>query len=333
MKKNSVLVFSFIVFSLFSCRTTQDMEKKLIKENKEGEKESVVYVQEDRNCVDIEPVVVESTKYVVISDSLYNEKKKLTGKDAVTQSLKDSFVKLEDFVGGTSFYDYDENRQFPIFTKQLSLTTIILSEDEYMEEGTLPIMSDTTRWQIIGNVWKSPEGERQLVLIKPTAPNLETNMLIVTNKRLYHFVLYSTSKDYQPTVRFRYPKEPEFQYKASRKNEITVDNHIITDITDPSLISFNYKINFPSSKKIDWIPELVYDDGSRTYIVLPEVTLQKDFPSIWENNKELTNYIVDGNKHNLIIVNKLIDKLTLRIGYDKVTIVKKKGEAKSIMGE
>ena len=94
-----------------------------------------------------------------------------------------------------------------------------------------------------------------------------------------------------------------------------------------SKVSFNYKIYIPFlSRKVDWVPEMVYDDGSHTYIILPEVNLQKEFPAVWENGVELTNYEVHPEIHNMIVINKLIEKVTLRIGKKKVVIKKKRGK-------
>ena len=96
-------------------------------------------------------------------------------------------------------------------------------------------------------------------------------------------------------------------------------------------VSMNYKISVPIfQKKVDWIPELVYDDGAFTYIRLPEIVLQKEFPVFYEKNNDIVNYEIHPSEHNLVIINKLIEKVTLRIGKQKITIIKKKGEGKPV---
>lgn len=130
-------------------------------------------------------------------------------------------------------------------------------------------------------------------------------MLVVTNRRLYHFVLYSTNKDYQPMVRFRYPLEKEFITHHTKRVKPSSTVEYFESI-DMSKVSFNYKIYIPFlSRKVDWVPEMVYDDGSHTYIILPEVNLQKEFPAVWENGVELTNYEVHPEIHNMIVINSL----------------------------
>lgn len=336
MKK---VIFVFGIFVLFVSCQTIDVEKtlkedlaseneKLSEENKALKEELSVYAKEEEYTYDIEPYVYESKQYIVIDKSEYEKVKNEapTGKDAVSQSLKDSFVTLEEWVGGTSYYDYDENRQFPVFTKELALTTIVLNDDEVMEENKPFFMSDSLRWDVTGDVWETEKGNRQLIFIKPKAVGLETNMVVVTSKRIYHFILYSQKKDYQPMIRFRYPYEKPFITSHTKHVKAEKTGEHTTEI-DPSLVSWNYKITVPFfSRKVDWVPEIVYDDGSHTYILIPEVALQKELPAAWEGKNEITNYEWDGKIHNLLIINKLIEKVTLRIGNKKVYITKKRGE-------
>lgn len=337
--KKEVFLISIILLSTFSCKTIdiEKKESKKIKKQKteldeqleEAKKLMEYQVKEEEFTYDVEPVVIPTTTYVLIDKndvmSKPKEEEVKVGRDAVKQSMKDSIIPLKEYVGGTSIFDYNENSQFPVFTKMLAMTTIILNNDEEMID-TEPFMSDTNSWDVTGDVWTTDEGERQLIMIKPKESGLETNMLIVTNKRLYHFVLYSTKSDYQPIVRFRYPSEKKFITSQTKKQKPnTVDSEY--GVSNPELLSFNYKVSVPAlQKKVDWVPELVYDDGSHTYIVLPEIVLQKEYPAIWEGRNEITNYEIHPLKHNMIIINKLVEKVTLKVGRQKVIIKKKRGE-------
>lgn len=286
-------------------------------------------VREEQFEYSIEPVVIKSREVVVVNDRDLKPKAQLTGKAAVQKSMAESIVQFEDFVGGTAFYDYDENYQYPVFTKEFALTTIILNDDEMMAEGSAPYLSDTTRWEVAGDVWETDKGTRQIVMVKPKRQGIETNMLVMTNKRIYHFVLYSTTKEYQPMVRFRYPSERKFITQNIKKVSPTVKRDNFDEL-DMSKVSWNYKISIPIfQRKIDWAPKRVYDDGSHTYILLPEIVLQKEFPAVWEGSNEITNYEHHPEIHNIIIINKLVEKLTLRIGGQKVTIKKLKGDPRT----
>ena len=337
--KKCVLLILVVVLTLFSCKTIdiETVEKKsLAEENKElkealdqAENALSVYVKDEEYVYDIEPRLIPVNKYIVVDKKDYKgsekEEKEVKGRDAVKESFKDSIVELKDYTGGVSEFDYDENYQFPIFTKKLAMTTIILNSDEIMTTDDV-FLSDSKSWEIVGDIWPTQEGERQLIMIKPLKEGLETDMLVVTNKRLYKFILYSTKNDYQPMVRFKYKGERHFitsnTKKAKAEKVVTAYSEV-----DESLISYNYKIQIPIfQKKTGFVPELVYDDGSFTYIKLPEEVLQKEMPVIYENSRDIVNYEIHPSEHNLLIINKLITKITIRLGKQKVTIVKKKGE-------
>lgn len=338
MKSRFITAGFAVSITLMSCVSSVNVEKnmnleavseaEMLKEENERLKRSLeIYSKKEEYFYSVEPEIIPVTRYVVVDEKTIKPEKP-EGCEAVRKSMEESLVSLKDYVGGTSYFDYDENTQFPIFTKILSMTTIILNDDEQMEEGSAIFLSDSVRWVVTGDVWETEKGSRQIIMIKPKATGLETNMLVVTNRRLYHFVLYSTNKDYQPMVRFRYPLEKEFITHHTKRVKPSSTVEYFESI-DMSKVSFNYKIYIPFlSRKVDWVPEMVYDDGSHTYIILPEVNLQKEFPAVWENGVELTNYEVHPEIHNMIVINKLIEKVTLRIGKKKVVIKKKRGKAK-----
>ena len=335
-----ILMSLFLVIFMIGCQTTdiekkivQDMENenKTLKEELENMKMALeLKTKEDIYSVDIEPVIINKEKYIVVDKSEIATKentKVLINQDAAKQSLLDSKVELKDFVGGTSYYDYDKDYQFPIFVEELRLTRILFGDDEYMESLDKVFLSDTTRWEIIGDVLPTETGDRQLLIIKPRKGATETNMSVITSKRLYNFILYPVKDKYQMMGEFRYPYDRRFITSKTKKSEAKKISTIFEDL-DPELVSFNYKVITPFfQRKINWIPKYVYDDGTHTYILLPEVVLQKEFPLVFEDNDKIVNYTIDKNFHNLIIIEKLIDSITLRIENKKITIVKKKGDS------
>ena len=87
-------------------------------------------------------------------------------------------------------------------------------------------------------------------------------------------------------------------------------------------LSFNYIISKPILFAPEWSPIKAYDDGAKTYVVFPEMILQKEYPTVFEKSRNIVNYRV--NK-NIMIIDKLIDKITVRLGKRAVTVSKKKG--------
>ena len=78
-------------------------------------------------------------------------------------------------------------------------------------------------------------------------------------------------------------------------------------------------------KKPEFLPKRVYDDGQATYIQVDDIVLQKKLPVLFNEKNEIVNYSV---KKNVFVIPRLINKLTLRLGREKVTVEKKKISAK-----
>lgn len=327
MRRTVIFILSALLLS--SCRT-MDVEKRMLDDIKDGNEKALEEsrsgsdgaVKKAVNVVDVPPEIVETTKIVVVPESEFKKQQEASGIDAAKQSCRESIVTLKEFIGGTSYYDYDEHMQYPVYTKMMSMTTVMLNSDEHMEESQV-FISDSLNWYVTGDVFPNEGKERQILFIKPLKSGLETNLTVVTSKRIYHFVLYSISKDYQPMVEFRYPKEREFIASRTKHIKSQDGTSVIYEDADPDEMSYNYKIRIPFLHKApEWTPEKVYDDGTRTYFQLPKVVLQKEMPGIWEGKNEIANVQTD---HNLLVVDKLIEKATLRLGKQKVTVVKKKG--------
>jgi type IV secretion system protein VirB9 len=91
---------------------------------------------------------------------------------------------------------------------------------------------------------------------------------------------------------------------------------------DPAFLSFDYTMSYSIfRKKPEWLPTRIYDDGARTYIQLDETVLHTESPVLFNNRNEKVNYRVSAN---LIIIDQLIQKVTIKLGKDSVTIEKKR---------
>jgi type IV secretory pathway VirB9-like protein len=77
----------------------------------------------------------------------------------------------------------------------LRVTEIVLNSDETIASDGIGA-GDTERWAI------QPLNNR--VLVKPKEPGIATDLIIVTNRRSYHFSL-RTRTPYMPQVAFYYP--------------------------------------------------------------------------------------------------------------------------------
>jgi len=180
------------------------------------------------------------------------------------------------------------------------------------EEVVSISMGDTTSWQIV------PAGNR--IFIKPMEKDATTNMTLITNKRTYFFELYAeeTLDIRDPgmafNVKFLYPDEEEEEsIKTFASSSASGPN-----LSHPEKLNFNYSIS--GSEEV--APVKVFDDGEFTYLQFREKN--NEIPSIFAVDEDLresmVNYHLSPTDSNLLVVEQVFPKLSLRAGKKIVCI-------------
>jgi type IV secretion system protein VirB9 len=171
----------------------------------------------------------------------------------------------------------------------------------------------------------------QHIYVKPAAASLDASLIINTDRRAYHVILRSYSAVYMPMVRWKYPPSglPNSYVGPSGGTASAPGAGAAPDSPaqgfeqfDPRFISFNYTVTYSWFRKPAWFPELVYDDGRKTYIVFPRNVLQAAFPAVFDDRNNVVNYRVS---ENIVIIDRLIEKLTARLDGLEIVIQKKRG--------
>ena len=342
----SVLVKILLASFLFiSCNTTKDMEKMYEEESKSEEGASGaksqeeleqmneaemkgIFIREEAKVQDVENTIVFVDRPVYIPADKSDpklEKGNKTGYDAVVESQKRSTMTPERYNKGTFFYQYNENLVYEVYAQPYHLTDIILEAGEIVLGKPL-LSEDEDVWELTANVAKDPHsGENvQHLFIKPAYSNLDSSLVIITDRRVYHFRIKSFAKTYMSMVKFTYPGVKNQWAKKKVDPAVEVENDFIR-ISNPEFLSFDYKMKYSMWRKPEFLPKRVYDDGSATYIQVDEIVLQKKLPVIFNEKNEIVNYSV---KKNVFVIPRLINMVTLRLGKEKVTITKKKVSAK-----
>ncbi len=218
-------------------------------------------------------------------------------------------------------YAYSEGALFQVYTRPGRVTDIALQEGETLV-GPGPVAAgDTVRWMIGDTISGSGASARVHILVKPTRPDIATNLVINTDRRTYHLELRANPRIYLASVSWIYPQD---ELIALRKTE--------TDAARAAPVAQGFALedlNFAyrlSGDHPDWRPLRVFDDGRRTLIEFPRDIAQGEMPPffiIGEGGKaELANYRVSGR---YIIVDRLFARAELRLGAGRrqvrVTIV------------
>jgi type IV secretion system protein VirB9 len=233
-----------------------------------------------------------------------------------------------DFTSAALVYDYHPDWVYEVYASPPRVTDICLEENETPLE--VPFISDSDRWILGGGKNMAGASSVAHIYIKPKEAGLTASMIINTDKRSYHILLRSYEQTYMPVVRWQYklyfsddfftPQKKEGAAVNNPGSPVEISHEIST--VDPRFLSFDYKIMYSLWSKPPWLPRLVYDDGKKTYITFKDGILQNELPAIFENRNDIVNYRVSAN---LAIIDKLIEKITVKLGKQKIIIEKKKG--------
>jgi type IV secretion system protein TrbG len=184
------------------------------------------------------------------------------------------------------------------------------------------------RW-IIGDTESGVGGTKKVhILVKPTRPDLVTNLAINTDRRTYHLELRSTEKTYMASVSWLYSQD---QLIALRRQNADAEAAAPVDTgLQLSRLNFRYGIDGDAAP---WRPLRAFDDGSKVYIEVPRGIGQGEMPPLFvlgpKGDAELVNYRA---RQNYYIVDRLFAAAELRLGADgakKVRIVRTDGKPAS----
>ena len=111
------------------------------------------------------------------------------------------------YINAIQLYPFTEGALYQVYAAPGQVTDIALQEGEQLV-GSGPIAAgDTARW-VIGDAESGTNNDKRIhILVKPTRPDLLTNLVINTDRRTYHLELRSTEKTYMASVSWHYPHD------------------------------------------------------------------------------------------------------------------------------
>lgn len=212
---------------------------------------------------------------------------------------------------GQMLFTYSPGGIYEVQAATFHETALQLQPGEMLTGKDLPTAGDTARWTIAATRSGSPPSETTVLIVKPLDADLETNMTITTNRRLYTVVLKSSEHTYMPLVGWLYPQDAARdlveQAAIAKKTEEQAEALTVP----PDQLNFNCTI---TGSQVAWRPLRAYDDGSKTYLQMSPEMQSYEAPAIFVmegKTPTLVNYRV---KHSIYIVDRLFDKAQLRIG-------------------
>ena len=197
------------------------------------------------------------------------------------------------------------------------------------ETITTVSMGDSTGWQLV------PQGNR--LFIKPVTDDADTNVTIITNRRVYYFELHAEEASGLDDPRLAY--EVRFSYPNTESNvdagasfgsggvSFPTYQTDIPDLSDPDVarkgLNFEYSVSH-SSGSVDIVPLRVFDDGKFTYMQFSNTS--GDLPSVFnvdsQGYESLVNFRV---VKDYVVIERTSRAFTLRYGSSTACVFNEKG--------
>jgi type IV secretion system protein VirB9 len=223
--------------------------------------------------------------------------------------------RAQDYRGAVQTYPYVEGAVFRLIAAPEHVTDIALQEGEALQSVAA---GDTARWIVGDTVSGAGDSRRVHIMIKPLAPGLSTNLIITTDRRVYHVALTSTARTAMAAISWSYPADSLIAIR--REAEKVREAAPVRNAIDPVNFSFAYAIR---GDKPGWRPLRAFDNGRQVFIEFPATLGQGEAPPLFitgdDGTAELVNYRVSGRYY---IVDRLFERAELRHGARKQEIVR-----------
>ena len=214
------------------------------------------------------------------------------------------------YINAVQVYPFSDGALYQLYAAPGEITDIALEPGEHLA-GSGPVAAgDTVRWIIGDTESGAGPATRVHILVKPTRPDLATNLIINTDRRTYHLELRSAEKTYMASVSWAYPED---QLIALRDDNAAAEASApLAAGVDINALNFRYEIE---GDRPPWRPLRAFDDGRQVFIEFPAGIGQGEMPPLWvigaEGKGELVNYRV---KANHMIVDCLFAAAELKLG-------------------
>ena len=211
-------------------------------------------------------------------------------------------------------------------------------------ENVIGIIAGDGERFMIETTYMGPGGLTPVVVVKPAATDITTNLIITTDKRAYHMTLdskpdvgdlYSGSATnpqtrYARHVKWYYPDDvvrelvsQERLLAAQRVEEqrerAIAERRVVRMSDGVGLDDLNFDYTVDADEDFPWVPQTIYDDGVHTYIKLPPAArTDGDLPVLFDLTKtddlEVINYAF---RNGFYITDRVVQHAAFVVGVDK----------------
>lgn len=186
-----------------------------------------------------------------------------------------------------------------------------------------PALGDAERW-LTAQVASGPGGAVPVVVVKPTACGITTNLMIATDRRIYDLDLEAApcrgaTRIRGRAVRFAYPEAPASAY-------VSAVDPVGGTLAERAARAPNTAYRMRRRGDFPWVPTRVADDGAHVYLELPPEARSSAAPVLYSldsGERTLINYATEGE---VFVTDRLFRRAALVIGEASLEI--ERGQAR-----
>lgn len=255
--------------------------------------------------------------------------RKLEVKPAKSENGQDTKSRIDDandaakiepsedgYINAIQTYPYMKGALYQLYAAVNQVTDIALEPGENLLSVSA---GDTVRWIVGDTVSGSGENSQVHILVKPIAADLQTNLVITTDRRTYHLELHSGAKTYMASISWVYPRSELLALEKSNARAFARAKQTIDANLNLHRLNFRYRITGDAP----WKPVRAFDDGAKVYLQFPASIARVQAPPLFvvgeDSQLVLVNYRV---KDNYYIVDRLFAIAELRLGTKRQQIVR-----------
>jgi type IV secretion system protein VirB9 len=217
----------------------------------------------------------------------------------------------EGYFNAVQVFPYSPGALYQVYVAPGQVTDIALEPGEQLT-GSGPVAAgDTVRW-IIGDTESGNGDTRRVhILVKPTRPAIETNLVVNTDRRTYLIELRAHERPYMPSVAWFYPGSRGKSLRALPPVPVL-----------PEIAQRRYRYSIEGDKP-PWRPVNAYDDGRKAYVEFSPGIVQGEMPPLFVVGADGKPELVNSRAYaNVLIVDRLFAAAELRLGGESQSIVR-----------
>jgi type IV secretion system protein TrbG len=221
------------------------------------------------------------------------------------------------YINAMQIYPWTEGALYRLYASPEKVSTIALQPGEELIDVST---GDTVRWVIGDTLSGQGTARRVHLLVKPTLPDLQTNLVVLTDRRTYHLELLSTQETYMASVSWTYPADSLIALRKQNATATEDEQRVADRGVRLDNLNFRYRIEGDDPP---WRPLRAFDDGRKVYVQMPSGLPQGEAPPLFvagaDGRPTLVNYRVRGTYY---IVDRMFSVAELRLGEKPQRIVR-----------